>query len=172
MRIRQPRFAYSPPILPESRSSILCSQTQLPPRQDWVQLTERYFEEINSTYWLISSESFYSRLDTAYAAQDAKDFSASWMCFLYTVLALTTQMISDSGTSRDGPRNELGLATPSSRCTSNIFTSNDYISVAKSLVQDVLDEANLDSVRALCAMVSDEWNAFIIMWHVGLFRFF
>lgn len=115
----------------------------LPPRSDWGVHIDRYFSEIHSTYWLISLESFCSRLDSTYETEDFRDIPASWLCFLYAVLALTSQKHESSVC----PGQNLDPFGSS-------LTANDYISLAKSLIKEVMDEANLDSVRALSAMVS------------------
>lgn len=56
---------------PRNRSSIIKPNvsTFLPPRQDWARHIDRHFSDINSTYWMISADDFYSRLDRTYAAR-------------------------------------------------------------------------------------------------------
>lgn len=141
----------SPPATPESRSSIPepSHSTYLPPRQDWARHIDRYFRDINSTYWLISAENFCSRLDSTYAAQNSEEFAAPWTCFLYATLALTSQ----SQYLNSQSTKQFGISTPISRPGGDLLTPADYISRARSLLKDIMDEANLDSVRALCAMV-------------------
>ena len=147
-----------PPAFPESRSSIevLSRPTYLPSRQEWGGYVGQYFSEVNSTYWLISPESLYSRLDTTYAAQNLHDISASWLCFLYAVLALTSQTADPETPSQDARDDTISVLTPSLRGVNERLTCDDYISMAKSLIKDVMDEASLDGVRALSAMVSLE----------------
>lgn len=70
---------------------------------------------------------------------------APWICFLYAVLSLTTQTRDLSSQS--------GNSIPNSRRGGEPPTPADFISRARSLLKDVLDETDLDSSRALCAMV-------------------
>ncbi|OJI96475.1 hypothetical protein ASPVEDRAFT_145967 [Aspergillus versicolor CBS 583.65] len=141
-----------PPPSPESRSSIsdFPRPTYLPPLASWRQHIDRYFRVVNSTYWLISVESFCSRLDSTYATQSYQDISPSWLCFLYAILAITNQN-PESSTIHDGEdySNVPASALPTS---GDPYTSNNYISMSKSLVKEVMDEATLDSIRALSAM--------------------
>jgi hypothetical protein len=151
------RFPLSLPPSSESKNStredLQVQSTGLPPRQNWASHIDRYFKEVNSTYWLISLESFCSRLDTTYARPNENNASASWLCFLYAVLALASQAPEPSPAGLGDCGDNLGLPTPNSRCSSDQPNSNEYITMAKSLTKDILDEATLDSVRALAAMV-------------------
>lgn len=72
------------------------------------------------------------------------------------MLGLTSQTVEPGDASFDNS-DEIGAgmsATDLRFLRGYSLTSNDYISLTKSLVGDVMDEANLDSVRALSAMVS------------------
>ncbi|KAH8894408.1 hypothetical protein GQ53DRAFT_82957 [Thozetella sp. PMI_491] len=150
---RQPthalRFTVAPPASLESRSSVTrpCP-VNFPPRQDWARHLDRYFKDVNSTYWLISAESFYSRLDSTYATRSTEDSEAPWTCFLCAVLALTSQTKDVNG---DSTR-QCGLSSGSPQSVEDNSTTAEYISSAKLLLKDVMDEANLDSIRAFCAM--------------------
>ncbi|KAL2834802.1 hypothetical protein BJY01DRAFT_223956 [Aspergillus pseudoustus] len=142
-----------PPPSPESRNSLSQNTSRpahLPPLASWRPHIDRYFKVVNSAFWLISMESFCSRLDSTYASSSYQDISPSWLCFLYTILALTNQTpASSTFHASDGSEDYLATNLPTS---GDPYTSNNYISLAKSLLKEVMDEANLDSIRALCAM--------------------
>lgn len=142
---------FSPPIdlrcaLTRNYSSHLA---YLPPRQDWDCHVERFFREINSTYWLVSMETLWSRLDSTYKISTPK-LSASWICFLYALMALTSQSSQPNNASPDNSSLNVDPSGPNL----GLLTSSDYISLARSLVDAVMEEADIDSVRALSAMVS------------------
>ncbi|KAL2786700.1 hypothetical protein BJX66DRAFT_341917 [Aspergillus keveii] len=128
------RFPLSLPPSPESRNSkreeLQLQSTCLPPRQNWASHIDRYFKEVNSTYWLISLESFCSRLDSTYARPNDNNASASWLCFLYAVLALASQAPEPSPAGLGDCAETLGLPTPNSRCSSDQPTSNDVRALA------------------------------------------
>ncbi|GLA18162.1 hypothetical protein AnigIFM62618_005317 [Aspergillus niger] len=141
-----------PPPSPESRSSLsdFSRPTYFPPQASWRPHIDRYFGAVNSTYWLISVESFCSRLDDTYATQSYQTISPSWLCFLYAILAITNQNPESSAIHES--ENNVNLPDSDLQTSGDPYTSNNYISMSKSLVKEVMDEANLDSIRALSAM--------------------
>jgi hypothetical protein len=123
-----------PPATPESTpGSVPCGEIHLPSRNLCFRYVSRYFDEVHCLYWLYSSEQFHTRLEHTYANHAPS--SASWICSLYSIIAMGSLNVSESSTSIDG-RN-----------------SGEWLALAKGLVSRVCDEADLDSVRALILLV-------------------
>jgi len=125
-----------PPETPESSVGLPSTHQIFLPRRDLCnRCVNRFFNEIQSIYWFFSAERFYSGLDRIYSG-DANEASPSMLCCLYSILALTCESEAlaepfDSG----GP--------PASK----------YLSLAKALVPMLYDDADVDSIRALCLLV-------------------
>ncbi|ETN46375.1 uncharacterized protein HMPREF1541_00559 [Cyphellophora europaea CBS 101466] len=119
-----------PPATPDSSAaSISQGDIQLPSKPLGYQYVNRYFDEVHCLYWLYSSEQFHTRLENTYASRSAT--SASWVCSLYSIFALSSQYPSNA---------EAGI---------DLRSASEYLTLAKSMVPRVCDEADLDSIRAL-----------------------
>ena len=126
-----------PPATPESLTGIdQIEPMQLPSRDACLQYVTIFFDEVHCLYWLYSSEAFHTRLEATYSDLGASA-TASWRCALYSIFALGSQKLSAAIDRR---------------------SSADYLSLAKSSVSKVCDEADLDSVRALVLLVSHLHN--------------
>jgi hypothetical protein len=150
-----------PPPAPESQSAISLSSPQsvylsyLPPRQCCDKYVALFFEDINSRYWLFSFQHFSSRLEEIYE-HGTDSTSASWLCCLYSAFALVSgsSRIADTA-SRNSRNSEISdQVDPSLPIQEDRLNSTDYLALAKSLVIRLLDEADLDSIRALSLLVS------------------
>ena len=86
-------------------------------------------------YWLYPSEQFHNRLDSLYSSHESVP-SMSWLCSLYSILAMSPG-VDSSDESSEAEADAL-----------------KYLNLAKSLIPEVYDEADLDSVRALILIVS------------------
>ena len=86
-------------------------------------------------YWLYPSEQFHNRLDALYSNHESIP-SMSWLCSLYSILAMSPG-VDSSDESSEAEADAL-----------------KYLNLAKSLIPEVYDEADLDSVRALILIVS------------------
>ncbi|KAL5615588.1 hypothetical protein BROUX41_005627 [Berkeleyomyces rouxiae] len=95
----------------------------------------RFFKDIHAVYWLFTTECFYSSLDSLYSG-DVMSATPSMLCSLYSILALTCEsegkMYGSSNVS----------TSPSSR----------YLALAKELVPELYDKADINSIRALCLL--------------------
>ncbi|KAL1963721.1 hypothetical protein VTN77DRAFT_7925 [Rasamsonia byssochlamydoides] len=150
------RSASLPPPSPESQSAISLSSPQpvylsyLPPRHCCDKYVALFFEDINSRYWLFSFEHFSSRLDETYE-NGTEANSASWLCCLYSVFALVSGSSRICGSSLHNCHKSeiLDQMDPRLSIQEDLLSSTDYLALAKSLVSRLLDEADLDSIRAL-----------------------
>lgn len=123
---------------PESTAAITpTSQVFLPRRDLCTRCVSRFFRDVQAVYWFFSAERFFSLLDRIYAG-DSTCATPSILCSLYSILAMTCESESRPG----GP--ELMDTVHS--------TATKYLSLAKSLVPVLYDEADVDSVRALCLL--------------------
>ena len=96
----------------------------------------RFFRDIQSVYWFFSAEQLHATLDRIYSG-DAAAATPAMLCALYSIFALTCEsQASKEITDAD--------ARPSAK----------YLSLAKALVPTLCDEGSIDSVRALCLLVS------------------
>ena len=127
-----------PPITPETTQSLKTPRQINLPRRDLCDgCIARFFREIQSVYWFFSAEQLHARLDRIYAG-DAAAATPATLCALYSIFAMTceTQM------HKENP----GLDTrPSLR----------YLALAKALVPALCDTGDIDSLRALCLLVSN-----------------
>jgi aldehyde dehydrogenase (NAD+) len=107
---------------------------------------KRFFEEIHAMYWFYPSEQFYAKLDRTLENGGAGE-SASWLCSLYSIFALGC--MSESGVAQGR-----GMAVDS-------HSSTDYLALAKELMSRVVDEADVESVRAFGLLVCLPARTFI-----------
>lgn len=122
-----------PPQTPESSVGVgLPDQVYLPSRERASIYIQRFFEEVHCLFWLFSTEQFHARLHETYQDGGATA-SASWLCSLYSIFALGAVGLEP----RPGEGN----------------SSAEYLVLAKALVPQVCDEADVDSIRALCLLV-------------------
>lgn len=131
-----------PPKTPEaSIGSPERESVHLPPRHIARQYVMRFLEEVNHLYWFYSTESLYSLLEDLYASQGS-GVTASALCSFYSIFALCHcgGLGDDAGTVEDSE--------------SELKTASEYLASAKILVPRVCDEADIDSVKALCILVS------------------
>ncbi|KAL8380735.1 hypothetical protein RB595_005152 [Gaeumannomyces hyphopodioides] len=127
-----------PPDAPDSSPSAAMGG-HIPPRQVFLPRRDlcercvgRFFRDVHSIYWLFSAEAFYGSLDRIYAG-DSTCASASMLCSLYSILALTCESEARS----DGISDTM---------------ANKYLSLAKALAPVLMDEADIDAIRALCLL--------------------
>lgn len=140
------------PGLSSSPASFFSSSTslrsRLPPRHLADPLIDRFFKQVHSIFWVFSPDYFLRLLDRTYAAYEAdlygEDAEAvlgederwkvdkpSWMCSLFTVLAL------GSSSGEDGE-----LVKPS-----------DFFAVANGLSRALVEDETIESIQALLLMV-------------------
>ncbi|OJD31430.1 aldehyde dehydrogenase [Diplodia corticola] len=98
---------------------------------------QRYFDEVHCLYWLFSTEQFHERVHETYMTGGILA-GASWMCCLYSIFAIGGSGGGGSGV--EGAGQQQGAQQK---------TSAEYLVMAKALVPQVVDEADVDSVRAL-----------------------
>ena len=122
-----------PPATPSSPTSHKSQQgAWLPQKELCLEYVSSYFRDVHCLYWLYSSEAFHTRLERMYS-NVSSSLSSSWLCSLCCIFALGSM---ESGNSY------------------NTMVSSDYLAIAKDMVPEVCDEADLDSVRALILLVS------------------
>jgi hypothetical protein len=90
-------------------------------------------------YWLFSAEQLHSILDRLYGG-DATCAAPATLCALYSILALTCE-------------SEMQQEWPESAARPSVT----YLNLAKALTPALYDDADSDSIRALCLLVSDTW---------------
>lgn len=112
----------------------------LPEEREALSLVAKFFEEVHCLYWLYVPEQFHGRLESHYSSQKPS-FTSSWLCSLYSVLALGAAAMTGSATSHSATE------------------SHKYLAMAKALGSRVFDEADIDSVRALLLMVGSHSTA-------------
>ena len=144
-----PKVADCPPNLPTpspSTDGIASADIfYLPPKRTCDYYVSRFLEDVHSTYWFYSIESFLHRVENTYSESSAAA-SSSWMCSMYSIFAIGA---ADSNLDPDQSSNYGEYASPPDE-----KTSTDYLTLAKQLIPAVYDEAELDSIRALAIMVS------------------
>jgi hypothetical protein len=131
-----------PPKTPEASVGSPERETvHLPPRHIARQYVMRFLEEVNHLYWFYSTESLYSLLEDLYASQGLS-VTASTLCSFYSIFALCHcgGLGDDASTVEDSD--------------SELKAASEYLASAKILVPKVCDEADIDSVKALCILVS------------------
>ncbi|KKY13079.1 putative aldehyde dehydrogenase [Diplodia seriata] len=136
-----------PPATPESSvggsvdsygtgSSGQQQQVFLPPLEHASASVQRYFDEVHCLYWLFSTEQFHERVHETYMT-GGLFAGASWLCCLYSIFAI-------------GSAGEAEVAGGGKKKKKS---SAEYLVLAKALVPQVIDEADVDSVRALSLLV-------------------
>ncbi|TVY82146.1 putative transcriptional regulatory protein [Lachnellula suecica] len=138
-----PRSPTSPNVLQDIP---IHDQPYLPPRDYCNYYVSRFFEEVHCIYWLYPVEQFHARLDETYSSCGTVS-SRSWLCALYSICALGAV----EGDTMDGP----ACFEPESnggKGNTDRKTSHDYLALAKALLPEVNDEADIDSVRALALL--------------------
>lgn len=136
------RTATLPPATPSSPENHKSAQKAWFPQKE-LSLTyvSVYFRDVHCLYWLYSSEYFHTRLEKTYS-NVTSSMSASWLCSLCCIFAIGSM---GTGSNHDS------------------MISSDYLAIAKEMVSEICDEADLDSVRALILLVSDLVLCKIIM---------
>ncbi|KAK7419278.1 hypothetical protein QQX98_003430 [Neonectria punicea] len=127
-----------PPPTPESSLGVKCTprQINLPYRDLCNRCVARFFRDIHSVYWFFSAEQLYTTLDRIYAG-DATAATPATLCSLYSILALTCES-----------------ETQKEWSSASMRPSVTYLTLAKGLVPTLYDDADIDSLRALCILVS------------------
>lgn len=121
-----------------SKDSLLSQRLRLyrlPPMELLQQHAARYFAQVHCQHWLYSSEDFHARLQASYS-NASKTPTSSWLCSLYCIFTLGA------------------LGSPSDDEAAEWQSTDITLDIAKSLVPQVCDEADLDSIRALFLLVS------------------
>lgn len=109
----------------------------LPLREVVEVCAKRFFEQIQSSLWLIAEDQFYTQLDLCYS--DKREVESSWMCFLYALLSLTSPVNCKSNVGQNDR---------------NTLTSEEYFSLSMNLLPTILQYPDLNGVRALITLVS------------------
>jgi hypothetical protein len=90
---------------------------------------------VHAVYWLFSAEQLHATLDRIYAG-DATAATPAALCSLYSILAITCESEMQKEWSDTAMR-----------------PSVTYLTLAKAVVPALFDDADSDSVRALCLLV-------------------
>lgn len=147
--IAPPKVGSYPPTLPSPSPSLESSPAReryyLPPRQTCDFYVAKFLEDVHSTHWFYSMESFLNRVDNTYSGSTIS-VTDSWICSLYSIFAIGSSSLGDEGTRPSSSSNT--RIPPDSKSTT------DYISLAKELIPAVYDEADIDSTRAAAILVS------------------
>jgi hypothetical protein len=146
--------ASPPSILANSpRSGLTTSPTSirshLPPRHRADTLIDQFFKQIHSIFWAFPRDQFLRRLDKTYLLYELEVYGGphqtldeherreieapSWMCCLFTVLAL-------------------GCST-NEEIRHDAFNPSDFFSIAKHLAHFVVEDESIQSIQALLLMV-------------------
>jgi hypothetical protein len=129
-------------------SSPMTLRGRLPPRHLADPLIDRFFKQVHSIFWVFPPDQFERRLDKTYLFYDLDLYGEadrsyddmdrteievpSWMCCLFTVLAL--------GCSTDDKSND-------------VLKPSDFFSSAKCLSRCVIEDESIQSIQALLLMV-------------------
>ncbi|KAH7002491.1 hypothetical protein EDB80DRAFT_580087 [Ilyonectria destructans] len=125
-----------PPPTPESSLGVKYTprQINLPYRELCNRCIDRFFRDVHSVYWFFSAEQLHATLDRIYAG-DATAATPATLCSLYSILALTCESETQGEWSNTSMR-----------------PSVTYLTLAKALVPTLCDDADIDSLRALCLL--------------------
>lgn len=123
-------------------------RNRLPPRHLADPLIDRFFKQVHSIFWVFPPDQFMRRLDKTYSFYDLDVYGEterawtesdrreievpSWMCCLFTVLAL-------------------GCSTNDN--SHDILKPSDFFSAAKCLSRVVMEDESIQSIQALLLMV-------------------
>ncbi|KAF2640662.1 aldehyde dehydrogenase-like protein [Massarina eburnea CBS 473.64] len=135
--------SYPPPIMspPSSVDSDAGEHFSLPRRDLADFYISRFLEDVHSTHWFYSIETFLYRVDRTYQRSDPA--SNSWMCSLYAIFAIGAASYEElTG------KSPVAVGSP----VDDERTSTEYITLAKQLIPAVYDEADIDSIRAMAIM--------------------
>lgn len=141
----------------------------LPPRQNCALYVKRFFSEVHCLHWFYSSEQFHNLLERTYQ-EHGVTASASWLCSLYSIFAMGSATPLEDEDIADFDPSE----SQDRRHSTGLISSSQYLAMAKSLVQRVCDEADLESIRALALLVgpalyiSDWWLYVRAVFHCHL----
>jgi aldehyde dehydrogenase (NAD+) len=127
---------------------------RLPPRHLVDPLIDRFFKQVHSIFWVFPPDQFLRRLektysfydsdlygeaDRSYDGSDRREVEApSWMCCLFTVLALGCSTTDESA--------------------HDILKPSDFFSSAKGLSRCVVEDESIQSIQALLLMVHNLYN--------------
>ena len=145
--ISPPKLGAYPPALPVPSPSVdsdFNNHFHLPRRELGDFYISRFLEDVHSTHWFYSIETFLYRVDNTYAGRGPTPTN-SWMCSLYAIFAI-------GAANYEEPQAHSPLPA-GSPAASDDRASADYITLAKQLVPVVYDEADMDSIRALAILV-------------------
>lgn len=140
--VPSPRSVFSPANTPATL------RNRLPPRHLADPLIDRFFKQVHSIFWVFPPDQFLRRLEKTYSFYDLDMYGEterswtendrrevevpSWMCCLFTVLAL--------GCSTDDNSHD-------------ILKPSDFFSAAKCLSRVVMEDESIQSIQALLLMV-------------------
>lgn len=144
--IPHPRVGAYPPALPAASPSTDSGEEEsyyLPARELCDIYVSRFLEDVHGTYWLYPIESLLHRVNDTYL-ESAPYATSSWMCSLYAIFAIGAANY--AGTNGNSPPPDWPAALDQKN-------SEDYIALAKQLIPNAYDEADIDSIRALAIMV-------------------
>ena len=147
----------APGVFDSPRSSFSMSiaslRARLPPRHFADPLIDRFFKQVHSIFWVFPPDQFMRRLEKSYAFYDLEMLghserpvdeadrsevdAPSWMCCLFTVLAL------GCSTHENGHE---------------IHKPGDLFSCAKGLSRCVVEDESIQSIQALLLMVCKHQN--------------
>ncbi|KAH7143451.1 hypothetical protein EDB81DRAFT_934664 [Dactylonectria macrodidyma] len=125
-----------PPPTPEASLGVKYTprQINLPYRELCNRCIGRFFRDVHSIYWFFSAEQLHTTLDRIYSG-DATAATPATLCSLYSILALTCESETQNEWSNTSMR-----------------PSVTYLTLAKALVPTLCDDADTDSIRALCLL--------------------
>jgi hypothetical protein len=130
-----------PPRTPESLTgSARGAGVYLPPAAMAMRYAGFFFQEVHCLYWFYSLEQFYGALEVTLEDHGAKA-SASWLCSLYSIFAIGSM----------APDNQIARAGKDAE--EDDKRAADYLALAKSLVPEVSEEADTESVKAFGLLV-------------------
>ena len=140
----------SPQLMVASGGSTGRRQIFLPRRDLCNRCVSRFLRDIQAVYWFWSAERFYAVLDRLYAGDPASATPAV-LCSLYAILALTCESEARQAALGSGGVDPSNVASATSSSLPPPPAAR-YLALAKGLVGALCDEADTDSVRALCLL--------------------
>lgn len=149
--ILPPRPAPLPPITPITTWTFE-SNSGFPPRHLAEQYICQMLQNIQCCYWFYSSEHLYHQLEHLFSERSFDEMSSSWRCFLLSAFSLGS-MISDRR-SRNHMETQDSTNDVSVSTAGDSLSSLEYVLGAKSNISALYEEADADTVCALCLLVS------------------